>query len=326
MRRTTSALLGLIITTTATHLDAAPPTEADWWMSLGQYAGTFDITTDTGEPGGQYSLRWEEPFVLARFDFHTTGGPLDSSSGLCFWHPENERCEFGMVQEGPEGRLIYDGHMVDAGPGVVTWACRASNASGVVRTFTAVDTFSPDGNLVRTFKDVTGEPFPVTDFVWTRVNPFLDHFPCAEACIGSWSWTQGGEQRLTTFEWGAGRRSLRQSDYRIAPDGSRVLTATCDYMHDPEHDRIVGHYLDEFGVNVWGHPTITEAQGAHTITTDWSGKARNARVSATTSLVIDADAGTMTSSMRDFRLEGSGFPDGPMEAMATAPTVMTRQK
>jgi len=319
-------LAGLISAGFTTSLDAAPPTDQDWWATLGQYAGTFDITTDTGLPGGQYSLEWEEPFSVARFAFHTSGGDTNSSSGVCFWNPSSERCEFAMVQEGPEGRLYYDGHITDASPGVVTWACRGWNDSGVVRTFTAVDSMSADGNIARVVKDLTGEPLPATSYDWTRVNPFLDHFPGVGDYVGEWTSNPNGEKRLTSIEWGAGRRSIRISEFRFDDDGGRVLTATCDIMYDVENDRLVGRYLDEYGVDVSGLPTVVSDGSIHTISTDWSGSAKGAHVAAMTSAVIDGTAGTVTNVMTDFRLDGAGFPAGPMKTMVSAPVVMTRQK
>ena len=327
MHRLNLLFIALFSVGTVTTLDAAPPTEQDWWTGIGRYIGTFDLVTDkSDEPSGQFTMRWEEPFKLTDYAFHAAGKTVEVSSGFSYWNATAKRPEFTEIEEGPEGRLVYDGYCSDMTPTTMTWKCRAWNSTGVVRTFTIIDTMDLDGNFSRAIEDVTGKPFPMKVIKWTRANGFLHHFPGAEDFVGTWNSTENGQKIVTVIEWGPGKRSLMESDHRVNADGSKTLTGTCTYMYDEQEDILYAHYIDSNGVSAWANPTVTSDGSTHTVTVDWAGTAKGNNVSVNVVTKIDGKAKTVTNHISDFMVEDVPFPDGPVKQALEQTVVMTRQK
>ncbi|MAJ47818.1 MAG: hypothetical protein CBC35_11220 [Planctomycetes bacterium TMED75] len=327
MHRLNLLFVALFSCGTAATLDAAPPTEQDWWTGFGRYVGTFDLVTDqSDEPSGQFTMRWEEPFKLTDYAFHGAGDTVEVSSGFGFWNASTKRAEFTEIEEGPEGRLVYDGYCSDMTATTMTWKCRAWDSTGVVRTFTVVDTMDANGDFTREIKDVTGKPFPMKIIKWTRANGFLHHFPGAEDFVGTWNSTENGQKVVTVIEWGPGKRSLHESDHRVNADGSKTLIATCAYLYDEQKENLYAHYINAQGVSAWANPTVTSDGSTHTLTMDWAGTAKGSDVSVNVVCTIDGKAKTVTNHVSGFTIGGVPVPDGPVKQAMEETVVMTRQK
>ena len=154
---------------TVATLDAAPPTEQDWWTGIGRYMGTFNLMIDgSDEPKGEFTMRWEEPFKLTDYAYHGTGDAMHTNAGFSFWNPKNKRAEFTEVMEVEEGRFATEGYCTDISPTAVTWNCRCWNDTGLVRTFTITDTFDAEGDISRAITNVTGGAIKMNSAKWKR--------------------------------------------------------------------------------------------------------------------------------------------------------------
>ena len=326
MHRLNLFLVALFSVGSVTTLDAAPPTEQDWWTGVGRYAGTFDLVTDqSDEPAGQFTMRWEVPFTLTEYAFHGSDGTKALSNGFCSWNETTKRPEFTEVELAAEGRIVTEGYCTDLTPTAMTWKCRAWNSTGVIRTFTIVDTLDADGDFSRTVSDLTGKPLPMKIIKWKRANGFHHHFPGAADFVGTWNSTENGQKVVTVIEWGPGKRSLLESDHRVNADGSKTLIASCAYMYDEQKENLYAHYTNAQGVSAWANPTVTSDGSTHTITIDWTGTAKGSNVSVDVVTKIDGKAKTVTNHVSDFMIEGAPMPDGPARQAMESTVVMTRQ-
>ena len=328
MHRWNLFLVTLFSVGSVTTLDAAPPTEQDWWTGIGRYVGTFDLVSDqSDEPAGQFTMRWEVPFKLTEYAFHgSSGNSREISNGFCTWNETTKRPEFSEVEFGSEGRTVTEGYCTDLTPTGTTWKCRTWDSTGVIRTFTITDTLDADGNFSRAVSDVTGKPLPLKIIKWQRANGFLHHFPGAEDFVGTWDSNENDQKVVTIIEWGPGKRSLLESDHRVNADGSKTLIATCAYMYDEEKENLYAHYMNAQGVSAWANPTVTSDGSTHTITMDWVGTAKGGDVSVDVVTKIDGKAKTVTNHVTNFMMGGAPVPDGPAKQAMEQTVVMTRQK
>ena len=327
MHRLNMFMIAVFSIGVATNLEAAPPTEQDWWTGVGRYVGTFDLVTDqSAEPAGQFTMAWDEPFKVARYSFRSTSDVMETNAGFCFWNPKTKRAEFSEIEESSEGRVVYQGHCTDMTPTTMTWKAKTWDSTGEIRTFTIVDTLDLNGNFDREIKDVTGKPLPMKVTQWRRANGFLHHFPGAEDFVGTWDSTENGQKMVTVIEWGPGKRSLHESDHRVNADGSKTLVATCSYMYDEENQGLYAHYINADGVSAWSNPTVTSDGSTHTITMDWEGTAKGNAVSVNVVTKIDGKAKTVSNHISDFMISGVPFPKGPVRQALEQTVVMTRQK
>ncbi len=308
-------------------LEAAPPTEDNWWMGVGRYTGDFHLSADGSDaPIGKFSMRWVKPFEVSSYTYLAAGDQAQTNTGFCMWNDATKRAEFTEVEQGSEGRVIYQGYCSDMTPTSMTWTCRCWSEQGEIRQFTVTDTMDANGNLGRTMKVTKGTPTPVNFVKWIRTNDFLEQFAGAADFVGTWRYQFGDTRQETVIEWGPGRRSLLERDYRVGKDGTRVLSATCTYMIDEETGELYAHYTDNQGLSAWANPTVTTDGSTHTMTADWQGTANGGSVGLTTVSTLKGRGDTLTNTMDDFEVDGAALPAGPLAKALSKPVTMTRVK
>ena len=103
MHRLNLFLVALFSVGSVTTLDAAPPTEQDWWTGVGRYAGTFDLVTDqSDEPAGQFTMRWEVPFKITEYAFHgSSGNSREISNGFFIVSTASIRSQYQCLRQCP---------------------------------------------------------------------------------------------------------------------------------------------------------------------------------------------------------------------------------
>ena len=322
MRRLTT-ILTLAIGTTAIH--AAPPTTDDWWMAMGRYTGDHMLKDgESGEVVGAFEVEWGVPFEQINYRFHSIGdGPASMSTGFCGWDAALGKVRFLEVETGPDGIVTTMGTLADVDGMTYTWNVRTWNEKKEIRAFEMTDVFNADG-VARSNKMKSGSPVPAS-MTWTPVNHFQRAFPLANQLVGTWKFTENGQDKIAKVEWGPGEETLVETTHGVNGDGSTTVEATVVYMYDRVADVVRMHYMGANGSAGWATPKVRKADGMTRVEVTWRGRtATGERISADGFRVIEGD--TMTISMKDFRLEGAPIPEGVARTRMSTPKVLTREK
>ena len=322
MRRLTTMLT---ITMATTALQATPPTADDWWTAMGRYTGDHMLKdTASGEVVGAFEVEWGVPFERLNYRFQSTGdGPASTVAGFCGWDEALGKVRFVEVETGADGLVTTMGTLADVDGMTYTWDVRTWNEKKEIRAFEMTDVFSADG-VARSNKMKSGSPVPAS-MTWTPVNHFHRAFPTADLMVGSWNFTDNGQPKLLTVEWGPGQETLVETTHTVGADGKTTADSTVTYMYDRAADRIRMHFMGANGAAGWATPVIGKLDGATTMEVSWRG--RNGigdRISGLGYRVIDGD--TMTLNMTEFKLDGVPFPAGAARDAMTAPKKATRAK
>ncbi|MDB4627984.1 hypothetical protein OAF82_00165 [bacterium] len=322
MRRLTTMLT---ITMATTALQAAPPTADDWWTAMGRYTGDHMLKDgESGEVVGAFEVEWGVPFERINYRFHSIGdGPATTVAGFCGWDEALGKVRFVEVETGGDGLVTTMGTLADVDGMAYTWDVRTWGEKKEIRSFQMVDVFGPDG-VDRSVEMKSGSPVPAR-MTWSTVNQFQRAFPTADLLVGSWNFTDNGQPKLLTVEWGPGQETLVETTHTVGDDGKTTADSTVTYMYDRAADRVRMHYMGANGAAAWASPVIGKLDGATTMEVAWRGRnGTGERISGLGYRVIDGDA--MTLNMSEFKLDGVPIPAGAARDAMTAPKKATRAK
>ena len=315
----------LTVSIGTTSLCAAPPTADDWWTAMGRYNGDHMLKDgETDAVIGAFEVEWGVPFKRLNYRFHSVGdGPATIMSGFCHWDESLGKVRFVEVETGADGLVTSMGSLEDVDGMTYTWNVRSWSEKKEIRAFQMTDVFKDEG-VDRSIKMKSGSPIP-TSFTWTPVNQFRVAFPIAEQLVGSWKFTDNGQAKMATVEWGPGKETLTETTHTIGADGKTTVDSTITYMYDRVADKVRMHYLGANGTSGWATPFVDKVNGEMVMEVSWEGRnAMGNRIAALGFRKLDGD--TMTITMTAFKVEGVPFPEGAARDAMTAPKTLTRVK
>ena len=250
-------------------------------------------------------------------------GPATIVAGFCGWDEALGKVRFVAVETGADGLVTTMGTLADVDGMTYTWDVRTWNEKKEIRAFEMTDVFGADG-VARSNRMKSGSAVPAS-MTWTPVNHFHRAFPTADLMVGSWNFTDNGQPKLLTVEWGPGQETLVETTHTVDADGKTTADSTVTYMYDRAADRIRMHFMGANGAAGWATPVIGKLDGATTMEVSWRGRNDiGDRISGLGYRVIDGD--TMTLNMTEFKLDGVPLPAGAARDAMAAPKKATRAK